>query len=519
MRLTGRKLAWPGIVAASLALAWFYGLNPGQDVNWDQLNYHLSTPFLLLDGHFWDSVAPSGIQSYYNPMILFPQYLLIATLPPMLATWLLASLQAVAFILAGWICVGLARSNPDAGWLTAGGFALCLCSPIALSEAGTTYVDLITAVPVLAAFGLLLRRETGAAPWRHCLAAGALLGLAAGLKLTNMIYLFGLPGMFLTGQAPRRHRAGLLLATAAASVVGLLACSGYWHLLVWQRFGNPLFPYYNNVFGSPDFPATALTDARFTAKSAWDVVRYPLYWLLGGSPSPDLKSPSAEVDPHDARFAMVLVGLAAVALIRRLRVRFWADPASGLLIAWACVYVVWLKAFGIHRYMVGLEILTGAVLLVLLLRIPGRRWRLCKLAAVCAISVIVLHVPRWQRMPFTAVWSSLQPGIISLPGRPLIFLADYPTTFAAASLPSTASYVGLNREIDVSARNDTSLTRQLRAMLADPGRTPYVLSDASNSNPIGRELQSWHLGLGAPCQEFRMARDTFSLCPLHPVPH
>src|ERR1700722_8704992 len=107
-----------GYTAATLAVAigttMVFAMRHGQDANWDQLNYHLDVPFLLLNGSFWDSIAPSGIQSFLNPFILIPQYLAIRALPPMLAAATIGLVQAMAFVVAGRICLRIAGESRQA---------------------------------------------------------------------------------------------------------------------------------------------------------------------------------------------------------------------------------------------------------------------------------------------------------------------------------------------------------------------------------------------------------------------
>src|SRR5580698_10613356 len=176
-------------VVAAIATTLVFAFRRGQDVNWDQLNYHLVVPFLFLHGTLWDSVAPSGIQSYLNPLVLVPQYIVIRLLPPLAAVTVIDVAQAMAFVIAGRICLRIAGSDPiEGGYASAFlGFVLCLASPMALSEAGTTIVDLILAVPVLLAYLLLLTRDDAPAHRHACFAAGLLLGLATGLKITNAV--------------------------------------------------------------------------------------------------------------------------------------------------------------------------------------------------------------------------------------------------------------------------------------------------------------------------------------------
>jgi hypothetical protein len=522
-RLQGisRRSCVGAMLMASLLLTWVFALRSGQDTNWDQRNYHLAVPFLLLQGHFWENVAPAGIQTYLNPLILVPQYLLIQHLPPRLATLVIATFQASTFLVAGLACLAVCADKAGERTMALLGFALCLASPMALSEAGTTYVDLITAVPILIAYWRLLARGTGAQARRACLLAGLLLGVAGGLKLTNLVFCFGVPGLLLAGTESWRERAGLLTRVAAATLVGFLLIAGWWHLALWERFSNPVFPFYNNIFHSPDMAAIALNDPRFLPHSVWDILHYPLYWVTGGSPNPSLMSPASENDPRDPRFLLALLGIIAsgIALLLRpdWRRRALRTPATGLLLAWLSVYLVWLGTFAIHRYMVALEIMTGMVLLVLAAQLPGRRLRHGVLIACAVASLIDMHVALWARSPFAGHWRTIAPTPIDLPGKPLVFLQNAPTAYVAASLPAEARFVGLGSEIDLSAGQTTRLTAQVRALL-DPaaGRTPYLLTLASHT-PDATMLAGYQLRLAPNCRQLAIGLDRFSLCRLVPA--
>lgn len=492
----------------------------GQDTNWDQRNYHLAVPFLLLLGNFWSSVAPAGQQSYLNPLPLIPAYLAIRHLPPILATLSIAAVQALAFIAAGRLCQRLAGSAPETTLLTACGLCLTLASPIALSEAGTTFVDLPTAAPVLLAYLLITLR--GPRPGPAVVFAGLLLGLAAGLKLTNAIYLIGLPVALLFGPETGRRRLGLIAISGAAAAIGGLCVAGWWHLTVWQHFGNPLFPFYNRLFQSPDFPLVNTLDDRYIARSVLDVWRYPWWWLVGGGPAPGRISPSGETDPHDARFMLVLIGglvLLAVACLRaHLRRRLRQQPQIGLLAAWLVIYLAWLFLFGIHRYMAALEIMTGPALLVLILQIPRPRPRRVTALAAVFLTLIILHVPNWNRMPFAATWRTVGRFPTDLPDRSLVLLADAPTAVAALSLPDSTLIAGLTA-FDLQPETDTSLARQLRQLLASPEvQNRYVVFRRNGSPEAWPLLQRYHLTRGIRCRSMMIDADDLVLCDLTPTP-
>jgi hypothetical protein len=501
---TRRAYVLTTIIVSALA-ALGLALSRGQDFNWDQRNYHLSTPHLLLQGDFWASVAPSGIQSFYNPALLVAQFLLFSGLKPMLAAGVLALCQSAVFVLAGLVCARLAPPEPDSPGYTAAflGFMLCLASPMALSEIGTSFIDLLTAIPVLLGWLLLTRRRPG---WGLALAGGLLLGFATGLKLTNAMYVLGAAGFVLAWPRPVLPA----LATGAGILAGFAAAAGYWHAKVWQRFGNPFFPYYNNLFGSPDAPAVSLVDARFPASSVWDIVRFPWFWLVGGSPRPGLLSPTSEVTLHDARFALALGGgVAVLACWRWTRRR---DDA-GLLLACLITYLVWLFQFGIHRYVVGLEVLLGAALLALCWRIPRRSWRHAALAVACVVTLARFHVPNWGHLPWAAHWQGIASPEVTLPPGSLVFLVGKPVGYVASGLCCDLRVVGLSGEFDLARSANTSLSHQLAASLdAAPGALVAFTGDLPGD--AAAILSSYGLALTPRCRQLQPANIAFSLCEL-----
>jgi hypothetical protein len=520
----GRDLAAAAvIIAASIATTLWHGLHRGQDLNWDQRNYHIGVPWLLEHGTFWRSVAPAGIQSYYNPYVIQLEYLGIQHLPPLAFVIVLAIAQSAAFVIAGWMCLQIARARDAASdtgvkaglWPALCGFALCLMAPVALSEAGTTFIDLLTAAPVLAAYALLLARDRSPKLITAGLAAGALIGLATALKLTNAVFALGAIGFALAGADSLRQRLAWLTAYGAGASAAFLAVGGAWQFELWQRFKNPLFPYYNNVFHSPDFGAGGvLRDERFLPHSLFDIWRYPLYWLLGGSPNKTLGSPTAELHFIDARWVIVTFGavafLAALALLPRWRKARLADPATGLLFAVLIAYLAWLGQFAIHRYMAPIDILCGAAVLVLALRIPWPAVRLGVLGTAAFTAGLMMVVPDWGHHSWQRQWQGIKAPPLNFGGPSIVFLASKPMSYVAASLPADAIYVGVSGDFDLSASADTALTRTLKQALA--AFPTARLKEVDQGSPSDAMLKSYGLVVTANCEPLKMPDETLRIC-------
>ena len=120
-----------------------------------------------------------------------------------------------------------------------------------------------------------------------------------------------------------------------------------------------------------------------------------------------------------------------------------ARPDTGLLLACAIDYPVWLYTFGIHRYMVPLEILCGAVVLVLVHWIATGLWRVRLLLVLVVVTLARVHVASWQRLPWQDHWRTIAASPLVLPGKPLVFLTFAPSAFLALSLPADARFVDL----------------------------------------------------------------------------
>jgi Glycosyltransferase family 87 len=515
------------IIAASLGVTIWYATARGQDFNWDQRNYHIGVPFLLVHGTFWDSIAPAGIQSYLNPYVIEMQFFAIRHLSAISLAVMLAVFQSLAFMIAGLISVEVAHPTGGSQATVLGllGFALSLLAPVPLSEAGTTHIELVTTVPVLGAYALLLTRGHRLSLVMSAALAGVLLGAATALKLTNGVFALGAVGFALAGQESLSRRIVWLVACGGAAIVAFAAVGGPWYIEVWEHFRNPFFPFFNNIFLSPDYPPVAFHDDTFLPHSFLAIWLYPLYWvlphrlywLLGGSPAAGLGSPSCEQFFRDARWIVAICGitlfLAALPIFRRWARARLNDPATGLLFTFIIGYVVWLFEFGIQRYAAPLDILCGAVLLALVVPLPTKGLKYALLFAMVLGSWRMMVLPYFERLPWRSYWQSINPQRFHFDGPTIVFLTFKPSFFVAASMPANTRYVGVSGEFDLRASNDTVLTRQLKQELISPVQFKLKEVDPGWVSPIpGAILASYDLSVTNRCRPLHVADKTFRIC-------
>ena len=500
--------------ALLLLLACCISLGQGQDRNWDLLNYHLYTAFSFVDGRFERDLYPVGLQTYFNPLLDLPYYLLSVRLIPELPR-VVAFLGGIPFGLLIVVVLRVARvvlpaATPAQAWLAPIATAIGVSGSATWSEIGTTYGDIPLAVlalgGLLVPLALLPRRESiSSASWyRAMLVAGCLFGAAAGLKPTACIFAPGaLLGLSLTAGGMRRGCVGALLFCFGWAA-GFALADGWWALALYRRFGNPIFPLFNHVFASPWVPADNVSDTRFMPRNALQALFYPFFWLRGRA------FVVAEVGVRDPRFALAYVSIAALAvtaLVRRMRAQAGPRPAAVAVCIFVVVsYVVWEAEFSILRYALGLEALSG-IIIVLGLRVAAARWPMTgRLPAVCAIVLVAIVAvssrPGWGRLRHygTSVFDIQAQAI---PDGATIILADKPIGFVTPFLRGKdIAFVGI-AEVPAPGRLTDEIRRRVRnaataLVLIDkpPARYAALLRsygrevDPATCQPIGNQFDS-----------------------------
>jgi hypothetical protein len=174
---------------------------------------------------------------------------------------------AMLLVTTGFLYGLLRRILPPASSMLLS--ALFVSSPIVQLVSGSLFVENFWAAMIAGAFAALVRyRETGEA--RYGLSGAALCGASLATKFGSFAFL--VPFAILLALELRRRRAARLVP-AIAAIVLLFGSPPY--LRAWWNTGNPVFPFMNQIFRSPDFPAESFTDGRYakplSANTLFDV--------------------------------------------------------------------------------------------------------------------------------------------------------------------------------------------------------------------------------------------------------
>lgn len=387
----------------------------GKDVMWDTLDYHLYAGFSALHDRFNFDYFAAGSQSYFNPYIYAPFYLLaLSGLPAIAAASILAIVQSAILWLTYELTLEIAPPYSSRMRMTMGlcAVALAFANPILINQFGSSFADVTTAEVVVLAWLVLVRSirvpRSGVVAF-----AGALLGIASALKLTNCVHALsaGVLVLFLPGNwwTKLRHSFWFGAAVAASFVI---VCAR-WSVQLEHHFGNPLFPLLNNVFRSPQFPAASLVDYRFVPDSIGEALWRPFAIVIPQNMVDD------ELAAPDLRYAVLLVAgclLVGGWMWRRLRSNPSDDsPASAVLatralIALACGFLVdwilWLAVSANGRYFIAMACVAAVLGVVIIFRLFASRPKAVAyvMSAILGVQAVQLYLGADYRYP--ASWQN-----------------------------------------------------------------------------------------------------------------
>jgi hypothetical protein len=447
-----------GSLLAGAIYTWFVG----EDVNWDWLNYHEYNVWAVINDRYGIDALPPGFQTYFNPTVYFPVYYLRHLLPLPYGLMIMGAVHGLNLLLIYFLVRVLLRETATASAIGAA-ILVAAVGPMTLSEVGTSFSDILTALPILAGCILILSAEGRHA--RYVL-AGLLIGAAVGLKLTNVVYALGAAAAVLAASRPLK--ATLCLGVGGA--VGALATGGAWGLMLWREMGNPIFPLFNAVFQSPELVPTNIMDWQFLPRGMLDALAYPFYWLVGDNRS-------SEYPFRDARFAVATV-LIVLGIGRGLitRTDIFTRRDTQFLLFFAVSYAAWLAVFSIQRYAIVLELLCAPLIVLLIHRCiagaPGSASlrassaRMNAMMLTVALAIALWSQPGdWFRRPWTNPYN---PTISKSLEQPAVYLlVDKPLAYIAPLLPPESRFYQI-ADIALPIMPDGKFDRRIRTALKNP---------------------------------------------------
>ena len=457
----------------------------GADSNFDLRNYHIYNAYAFLDGRVGRDLAPAGFQSYFNPLLDVPYYVLTLHWPRFTG-FLMGLTHGLNFLLL----LGIARSSLT-GLPSGDRFRVPLLLALAgcltgnfLSELGNSMGDDSTALFVLAAVYLLMRSWTQLleGTWRAAavmLVAGALAGMGAGLKLTNSLYAVALClGVLVVPLSwPSRIKLGFLFGCGV--LAGLALTGGYWFLHMWQLYGDPLYPQFGTWFPNPLARSTAIDGPKWMPKGPLEFLSWP--FLIAWDPRR-----VGQIDLYQLiwPFLYLLFGGWAVSRLRGRKARPDASRMDGrhlyLLTVIALGFWLWTVVFSVYRYLAPIEMLAPLAVFLLCTHLwpyaRGRRLSAWLLGA--ATLLVLLDGCSWGHEGWDdASFRADVPAIGSPADTTVLLVGIPPYAWLAPSFPEGVTFVGAWRDFPESP----DYAARVHQLAASPGRSGYAVVEAHSN--------------------------------------
>ncbi len=521
------------ILLFAMLVCGFLSVHFGKELCWDLANYHYYNPFAFLHHRetldYWPS---SFVHQYFSPTLDLMSYFLINTFSPQTTVFLLGSLHGINF----WLLFLIARcflSSPRLFFPALLLSALGMYGPTALSGIGSFQGDNTISIFILSFVLLYIKQfqfyfKNNSLNYSLIFFAGILLGIGTGLKLTAGIFVLG--GFFscLCMPLPWRIRCKIIFTSGLAVMLGVMISAGYWMDMLWQQHHNPVFPLLNQIFHSPDFPATNWRDPRFLPHGILQTLFFPFYFSWAGQPDTYFR---------DFRFAFayvfwVILGISAGWNILRKKnwqienkIEFW------LLLFFLFSYVIWQYYFSILRYAVTLEMLAPLIICLLVMRIfKQTAWRLMILIPIFCL-MNILMVPTFMarinsyhsgffniQMPSFVQHTPKAYVLIAFPAYAL-FPDPRPQNYLIPFFPAAWHFIGVPFVNNKSDLSDPSVREHIAQLIEKKSGPFYLLTSSRSIEELQHTAQKFGLRAMGKCENIPNERQIISntmtlICPV-----
>lgn len=499
----GRLADFVWLVLCIGVTGWF-SVRRGQDQNWDLQNYHFYNPWAWVNGKrgYTFDIAAAQLQTYHSPIPDLPFYWMVAAdwHPKLIAFALAVPAGVAAFVLLKLLNL-LFADLPFRERAVAVGIAFVVSATAAMGAGvlGTTMNEWPGAMLILAGLWVIVRRLVRGGntplPRGALVVAGLLCGLAAGLKLTFGLFAFALClALWLRQLRPFRawvRNFGEAFVFGLAVLAGTAVAGGPWMWELWSQLGNPVFPYGNVWVKSPWWGQYEVMGRPYGPHHFAEWIEFPFrMW----APKPFYV---AETDYVDARFP-VLYGLAlaagAVWLAQRLRARRVdgvAAPAvagrytaaawrvTGLFFVLA--FLMWTQQFSIYRYLVPLELLSGALFVALLMYLMRPGYALPAAAILAVALVASTKAPDWWHLEFEDRTTWFDVKVPPVEKDALVLLtSDGPMSYVLPFFPKDARFLGVFNNVN-DPKRDTLMEKTIVDAIAAHKGPLYSLTYPKDS--------------------------------------
>lgn len=339
-------------------LSIIYGIDRSADMR----NYHIYNPWAFLNNRLSFDIMPADIQSYFNPLMDIPYFLMIKYLNnhPMFVTFLCGIFFGVYLFIIYKFAQLIFKNYKT--------IPACIISVlvasgtgILISRLGWLTHDMFISDLILISIYLIFKSFGKEYHPKILLLSGFILGCSVGLKYTSGVFALPLVITFLIFYRQFNNPKKSFMFFMLGAFAGFVITDGFWLFKLFMQFGNPVYPYFNWLFHSNYTEVSNVFTLDFVNRRALlkDLWIYPFYYQS------DLR--------FKILFYVFLFNLFMLPFIKRIKFKeiFNIDTVyTDFILAFAFIsYIVWLYTFAVERYYGFIIGLVGLISIVVLLKI------------------------------------------------------------------------------------------------------------------------------------------------------
>lgn len=256
--------------------------------------------------------------------------------------------------------------------------ALIVCfTPFVARLGSSLMLDVFVALTVLLVGAIAVRGRLDRL-WLYFGSIGAAIGLAWCAKYSTITYAAPL-GLFALWRAARATSLKRAVAAAFVAVpVGAAVTAGPWLLRTWRESGNPVFPFFLNIFPAPLWPEGVLDISGLMPLPEW--------WRVMLAPVEFTYRTSRYIEGFDGALGLTLLALFVGALLA-----IWKGDASARALIAAAVVgtaAIWITSAYIRYWMPTLFLLALGVS-IFVARQQTMRRRVVGAVVAASISIVI----------------------------------------------------------------------------------------------------------------------------------
>lgn len=442
------------ICCAILIMPILFGLVSlflGQDISSDLRNYHIYNPWALLNGRVGFDLAPASMQTYFNPLIDVPYFILTENYSARFAAFMMGVFHGLCFIPLYFICRELVGTNTSRIIPFVLALVGCL-GPTFYYQVGASMGDNTTAIFGISALCLVLYFSSTLHVLTKksvfiCACIGLIMGIGVGCKLTNSPFAVGLAASLLVlNKTQFRTRLTFTMIFGLGVIVGMAITGGFWFMKMWMLFQNPFFPQFNNIFRSDLTSSVGIVDARWGPKTIIEGLIWPFIFTF--HPSFVSEAQAIQILQPFAYVVSIIYILKYVASF--VISSFVFKPLSEIwilfLVFFLVSYFTWLKVFSFGRYLVVIDVLLPVLVYVGLRGLINSDVVRNVIVALIVSGLVISSVANddWGRSEFSDSLLQVDVPLIQEPNRSaVIFAGSQPKSWLIPKFPSDLVFVSV----------------------------------------------------------------------------